>query len=193
MIDPVKIELRYDNNGTWWFPTEEYKHALLLDFATRFGLSTFIETGTCDGHCTRFASQHFKQVYSIELGDFYYNKAVETFKNDKNVTLIHGDSGAQLWELLSRIPDSPTLFYLDAHFSGGQTVKGPYAGMWHDPLEPELKAILDKNLKQCIIVVDDMQDFWHSGLPEKGARVVAGYPDWEQEIKAGMMRIWRKT
>src|SRR5271157_151112 len=95
MEDTVKVELRYDNNGTRWFPTEEYKHGVLLYFAARFNLRTFVETGT--HHCWTLEAvyKQFDQSYSIELGDDYYNAAVEKFKGINNVTLIHGDSGAE--------------------------------------------------------------------------------------------------
>jgi hypothetical protein len=192
MEDFVKPELRYDDSGRMWFATEEYKHSLMLDFAIRFNLSTFIETGTCEGHGVKFARNHFKQVYSIELSDYYYTKATEMFKDDKNVTIIHGDSGVELRKLLAQIPPTPMLFYLDAHFSGGQTVGGSYPGNWCAPLREELTAIFDLDPPQAYIIVDDMQDFWKEGLPEQGIETVSQYPKWEQEIKAGLMRIWRR-
>lgn len=186
MEDNVKVELRYDSDGTRWFPTEEYKHSLLLDFAKRFDLRTFVETGT--HHCWTLEAvyKQFDWSYSIELSDDYYNAAVEKFKGVSKVTLIHGDSAVELKRLVSLLSKTPTLFYLDAHFSGGGTV-----GQNRLPLRAELKAIFESKI-DGIVVVDDCVPWWSWGIPETAAQVVSEYPEWQQEIKHGLMRISKK-
>lgn len=186
MHDNVPVDLRYDNNGTRWFPTEEYKHAILLDFAKTHNLKTFVETGT--HHCWTLSAVHkqFDHSYSIELGDTYYQDAVKLFIGVNNVTLIHGDSAVELKKLVDQLPKSPTLFYLDAHYSGGETV-----GQYNLPLRAELEAIFDSGIP-AFVVIDDCVPYWGDGIPETAAQVVAEHPEWEQEIKHGLMRIWKR-
>ena len=185
MNDNVKPDLRYDNNGTRWFPTEEYKHAILLDFAKTYNLRQFVETGT--HHCWTLDAvyRQFDWSYSIELGDDYYNSAVEKLGHIINVNLIHGDSSVELPRLLKDLNRIPTLFYLDAHFSGGGTV-----GQNQLPLQAELRAIFQSGF-DGIIVIDDCVPYWQDGIPEVAAATVAEYPEWQQEIKHGLMRVWR--
>ena len=163
----------------------EWKHALLLHLAKKFNLRTFVETGTHQCWTLDAVSQHFDRVYSIELGDNYYNAAVEKYKDVKNVTLIHGDSGAELRKLLLGLPKTPTLFYLDAHYSGGETV-----GRNRLPLRNELRAIFDSSIPG-IVVIDDCVPYWEYGIPETAIETVSEYPAWRQEIKHGLMRVWR--
>ena len=188
MEDLVKVELRYSEDGKMWFPTEEYKHALMIDLAKRFGLARFIETGTCEGHGVDFAKDHFSEVYSIELAKHYYQAAVEKFKSARNVSFIQGDSAVQLEKLLNSLPKVPTLFYLDAHFSGGKTV-----GRDHLPLQAELKTILGSKV-EGIVLIDDCVPWWDYGIPEIAEKTVLEYfPNWQFEIKAGMGRVWRQS
>ena len=186
MNDNVAVDLRYDNNGTRWFPTEQYKHAILLDFAKTYNLRTFVETGTHQCWTLEAVYKQFDRSYSIELGDDYYNAAVEKFKGIDNVTLIHGDSAVELKKLLERLPRIPTLFYLDAHFSGGGTV-----GQNQLPLQSELRAIFQSGF-DGIIVIDDCVPYWQDGIPEVAAATVAEYPEWQQEVKYGLMRVWKR-
>ncbi len=185
MEDNLKPDLRYDNNGTRWFPTEEYKHDLLLYFAKTYNLRQFVETGT--HHCWTLdaVSPQFDRAYSIELGDDYYNAALAKYKNVANVRLIHGDSGVELKKLLETLPQIPTLFYLDAHFSGGGTV-----GQNQLPLQAELRSIFSSGL-DGIIVIDDCVPYWQDGIPEVAEATVAEFPEWQQEIKYGLMRVWK--
>lgn len=192
--DLATPEFRYDDGGgfTRWFPTEEYKHSLMLALCSKYNLSTFVETGTCEGHGVNFAKRHFERVYSIELGDYYYNRAVELFKDDINVTLIHGDSGKELRALLPKIGADRTLFYLDAHFSGGLTVKSPnYSGSWAAPLREEMRAIFE-GLVPGVILIDDLQEFWTDGLPEAVIETAKAYPEWQLEIEAGLGLLIKK-
>lgn len=187
MHDDVKVDLRYDEDGTRWFPTEEYKHAILLYFAKQFNLTTFVETGT--HHCWTLEAvyKNFDRSYSIELGKDYYEAAREKFEGIRNVTLIHGDSALELRKLVGQLPKSPTLFYLDAHYSGGGTV-----GRNRLPLRAELEAIFNSGIP-AFIVIDDCVPYWTFGIPETAAKVVAENPEWEQEIKHGLMRVWKKA
>ena len=118
----------------------------------------FIETGTYWGDGAQQAlDAGFETVYSIELGDELYERCVERFKDRPNVHLLKGESYIVLDELLPTI-NEPVTFWLDAHHSGGDTVKGKY----NTPLMYELDAIAKHHIKTHTILIDDLRD-WHIG------------------------------
>jgi hypothetical protein len=68
---------------------------------------------------------HFDKIYSIELSDYLYESARNRFKDVVNVEILHGDSGTLLAGLMGKL-QQPALFWLDAHYSMGETVRpGP--------------------------------------------------------------------
>ena len=98
--------------------------------------------------------RYFRQVYTIELSDDLYHKAVERFKGDAQVEVIHGDSSLELQHLLPSIQE-PALFWLDAHYSRGFTARGDA----YTPIKMELDLILQHPIKNHIILVDDARCF----------------------------------
>jgi hypothetical protein len=91
----------------------------------------------------------FRRIYSIELGDTLHARARARFAAFPHITLLHGDSGELLPGLLSRIAD-PSLFWLDGHFSGGQTAKGRLS----TPIVAEMQAVLAHPINAPVILVD---------------------------------------
>jgi hypothetical protein len=130
-----------------------YKRDLLIDYAERFNLRTFVETGTCGGDTIAHLLQHFDRLYSIELDRELFEAGCRRFFALNKVTLIEGDSAVELPKLLPLITE-PALYWLDAHNSGP-----PTAGE-NNPLMAELDAIT-KQSKEGIVLVDDM-DFGKS-------------------------------
>lgn len=187
MKDTVKLDLRWEDekDGGRWFPTEQYKHDLIRDFAKRLQLKTFIETGLCDGNTVRAIHDSFEKVYSIELSKHYVEKGREEFKNT-NIAIIEGDSGVELANLLQKIPRQPVLFYLDAHYSGGKTSNSSC------PVTRELEAIFRSGFTG-IILIDDMQGYWNDiPAPEAVSNFVDQFPEWAWELKNGLLRVWKK-
>jgi len=174
MMDPEYV--------TWEFEgiqhrqvSPRYKHALLEDYANRFGLKTFIETGTCAGDTLAFMRHlRMEHCYSIELSEYYWGYASRRFEGQKDVTLIHGDSAVELRKLLASFGDSRprVLFWLDAHDSGGLTAAGP------SPLLKELEAIFEAGMTGAVLIDD-----WDAPVecPE----------EWKQEVKEGIVRLTR--
>jgi len=158
--------------------TARYRHALLLDYAERFRLPIFIETGTCEGDTLAALQEKFQHLYSIELSNHYFQRAKIRFAKAGNITLIFGDSPMQLEKLLPRI-HSPVLFWLDAHPAGELTAQGPH------PLLSELKTILDSKVTG-VILADDMNP---GELTEKAMWLVDLYPAWTQEWKDQILRV----
>jgi hypothetical protein len=93
---------------------------LVEELRSRFGLTTFIETGTYEGATTEWAAARFERVVTIELADALHGAAAQRLQRLPNVEAKHGDSRSVLAELVPTL-DGPALFWLDAHWSGGQT------------------------------------------------------------------------
>jgi len=84
----------------------------------------FIETGSYYGQGIQKAIESgFKEIYSIELSDKYYNLCKNKFKDFKHVHIIQGDSCEVLGELIKIINQKIT-FWLDGHWSMEDTAKG---------------------------------------------------------------------
>jgi hypothetical protein len=120
----------------------------------RFPPSTFVETGTYTGEGIQNALACFNTIHSIELNHTFVEKARDRFKNEKRVYVHHGDS-AEVLEQLSNELIGPVLFYLDSHYSGGETAFGKEEDNGC-PLLREL-SVLGKRNANDIVVIDDMR------------------------------------
>jgi hypothetical protein len=135
-------------------PPHLYKQKTVKEYAKAFSITTFIETGTYKGDMIEATKKIFNKIYSIELNMALYKSARQMFSRFKNVTIIRGDSGEVLPELLKTIK-SPCLFWLDAHYSGGVTAKGEL----ETPIMQELQHILNHSIKKHVILIDDARCF----------------------------------
>ena len=75
-------------------------------------------------------------VYSIEPSNKYY-ELEKKLSSKKNVKLFHGTSEDCLGDLLENIDATNISFWLDGHFSAGDT----FEGLNHSPLLHELDLI----------------------------------------------------
>lgn len=123
--------------------TPACKYTLLRETAGRIGARTFVETGTDSGTTIEIFRHLVPQVYSIELDPVSYLNARRRFVNCPEVTLLHGDSGELLPQILPKL-EEPVLFWLDAHTAD-------YEG----PIEKELDTILASGISG-VILIDDM-------------------------------------
>ena len=131
------------------------KRMIIYSYLKQFHLSHFIETGTYLGD-TLADIAHDKSVActSIELSNEYFHKAFQRFRGYPNVMLKWGDSAAVLPECVQSLK-SPALFWLDGHYSGGNTASGKS----DTPVSDELRAILDSPIKTHVILIDDARCF----------------------------------
>lgn len=131
------------------------KHNTVLEFAGRFNVPVFIETGTYLGNMLSAVKHAFPKVYSIELGKDLFEQARRNFAGDKHVTILLGDSGEILGQILDRI-QQPCLFWLDGHFSEGITARSAL----DTPIRAELSHILKHPMaRRHIILIDDARLF----------------------------------
>jgi hypothetical protein len=113
----------------------------------------FIETGTNEGNTIFAMEPYFKTLYTIELSSEYYTKTKSKYHGNK-IQFIFGDSALQLQYIFERLDENSILF-LDGHWSGGNTAKGPK----DCPLIEEITLIAKYCKKECIIIIDDYRLF----------------------------------
>ena len=148
----------------------------------QFNLTTFIETGTHGAGTTLIAAPLFESVHTIELDERLYNLSKDRLSHLSHVVCHRGESGEILRIILPTITGKP-LFWLDAHFCG----EGSAWGKNETPILEELDAIADANMKNCVILIDDMRGF---GTCKDGKvyRCWSNYPT-VQELKEKLLHI----
>ncbi len=148
-------------------PPPLVKQAIVKNYQRRFGTRVFVETGTFAGEMIHAMLGRVDRIFSIELDDAWYARAVTRFGDRPDVTLLHGDSGARLPEVLGQL-NEPALFWLDAHYSGPITARG----LLDSPIVQELDAIAAHPIRGHVVLIDDMRDFnGTGGYPEAAALV----------------------
>lgn len=124
--------------------TEFLKKSLELD--------VFVEGGTYRGETAKKMSDSFRKVYTIEKSDVMHGIAKENLENVSNVTMLKGDTREHLADILDN--NDNILFWLDAHWSGGDT----YGEEDECPLVEELEIIFEYP-KNYVILIDDARLF----------------------------------
>lgn len=131
------------------------KRMVISSYLKRFHLNHFIETGTHLGDTLAdIAYDKSVSCTSIELSDECFHKALQRFRSFPNVILKHGDSAVVLPECVRGL-QAPALFWLDGHYSGGNTAQGEV----DTPVSAELQTILDSPIKTHVILIDDVRCF----------------------------------
>ena len=144
----------WEANGHPAPPPAIVKHRTIRAYTEQFGLRVFIETGTYYGDTVEAVKRLFDSVYSIELSRDLHAGAVKRFRTDRHVHLIWGDSGEQIGTLMNDI-NQPALFWLDGHYSGGETARGES----DTPIFKELTHILTAQDLGHVILIDDAHCF----------------------------------
>lgn len=145
-------------------PYSTLKTKVLREHPNKF----FIETGTAKGEGVLTAIEcGFDEIYTIEANPDVFKKACEKFIDEDSVVLLMGDSGAVLPDILSHGDiDAPATFWLDAHWSEGESDLGP--GIDKCPILRDISAIGEHSIKSHTILIDDMRYFRAGGLPVWG-------------------------
>jgi hypothetical protein len=100
-------------------PSHVYKQGVVAAYARRHDLKVLVETGTYLGDMIYATLGVFEEVRSIELNPKFFEIAKKRFARHPEVTVVHGDSGDVLGEVLSSV-DKPCLFWLDGHYTAGK-------------------------------------------------------------------------
>jgi hypothetical protein len=133
-IDFLKLLKNYDNT-----------------FFTEY--DTFVETGTHYGNTIFAMEPIFKDLHTIEIKKELYEHTKSKYNGNK-INFYLGNSSILLKEVCLKIK-SPTIFFLDGHWSSGNTGKGDK----DVPLYEELSNIINYFPNKGIIIVDDFRLF----------------------------------
>lgn len=167
------------------------KHWVVKRYAARFGTRTLIETGTFQGRMVAASRDSFDSIYSIELDEDLYQAACDHFKMQPHIHLIQGDSGLELARLLADITE-PSLFWLDAHYSGGITARGDQ----DSPIQKELQTILRHPTSDHVVLIDDAHEFVGNGsypsLDELRRMMESHKPEWVLYDKDDVIRMHKR-
>lgn len=148
-------------------------HAFVTPIAQACGIRAFVETGTYLGDTIASMEPHFDTLASIELSPALAAGARSRFEGQAKVEIFEGDSSSGLIEALEGLGDEPAFVWLDAHYSGGVTVKGT----GNTPVMAELSYLVEGRRGRDVILIDDVRNFWP--VPEAGFKkheAIGGYP-----------------
>lgn len=167
------------------------KQEIVKQYAETYHPNILIETGTFRGEMIDACSTLFKQIYSIELSKDLFQEASIRFSGKKHITIIQGDSGLILQEILLKV-DEPCLFWLDGHYSGGFTAMGHK----ETPILQELMSILNHHIDGHVILIDDARCFNgqndYPTIKELKDMVLSHRPDWFFEIDNDVIRAAKR-
>ena len=135
-------------------PPHMAKQRMLREYAKRYGLRVFVESGTYFSDMLEAMKADFDRIYSVELSRDLHEKAITRFQGRNNIELIHGDSSIELERIMAKI-NQPALFWLDGHYSAGVTARGAK----DTPIYEELRHILNASERGHVIIVDDARCF----------------------------------
>ncbi len=152
---------------------------LVLRLKEQFNISCFVESGTCEGETAYWAASKFKHVITMELSESLYEQADERLRILSNVNLIFGDSRIALKEIVPNLKD-PALFWLDAHWSGGET----YGQNDECPILSELE-IINGGKTQHFLLIDDARLFL---CPPPGVHQTNQWPTITEIIEKFMLK-----
>lgn len=115
--------------------------------------TVFVETGTFQGGTTRWASDIFETVHTIERSESIYNLHSPELAQIQGVTPHLGDSREILPRIVEELGTQRAVYWLDGHWSGGET-----AGENDEcPILDELASL--SNRSEDIILIDDARLF----------------------------------
>lgn len=148
---------------------------LLQDDYTQY--NCFIETGTLAGDTIFSLEPYFNKLYTIEFSENYYNNTKNNYSGSK-INFILGDSAIVFESLLSNITDK-CIFFLDGHWSGGNTGHSTK----DCPLVEEITHINNLFTNAAIIIIDDFRLF---GLDKSSGKLGE---DWSKINKEHLLNI----
>jgi hypothetical protein len=134
----------------------------VLSLKNKYDIECLIETGTYIGTTSSWAADNFKEVYSIESVEEYYNTAYSKHIK-KNLYFFLGNSVDILEKIIQKVTNKKCIFYLDAHWGDGKT-----------PTPHELKLIKEMTIKPVIII----HDFYVPGKSHPEGLHNQGHPGW---------------
>lgn len=140
--------------GGYPLPPQSVKLAVIRHSIPNPHPHVFVETGTYYGDTVAAIKDMYSNMISIEVDEALYKKACIRFAADKNVHIMHGDCARELPAILATLHE-PAVFWLDGHYSGGETGKGEV----EDPILISLNQIAAHPIRDHVIFIDDARTF----------------------------------
>lgn len=130
------------------------KRAVIKGYLKDHGCEVMVETGTYQGDTPWHFRNCCKEIYTIEVDRKLAELARRRFRRFPSIRVLEGDSGKVLEDVCPTLT-SPTLFWLDAHYSGGITGFGET----DCPILAELSAVVRFTRVDYCILIDDARCF----------------------------------
>jgi hypothetical protein len=161
------------------WPEQDYKAGMLRRLQKRYGHKFLFETGTYHGDTANRLRGEFEHIYTVEVHPPLYAQAKQRLANFSNITCLLGSGHEAIRDLVPTLK-SPTLFWLDSHYSGAGT------GMSDEPMPllRELGELAKVYLRGGghTVVIDDISSYsmanGNSYLSEILAKLEAIDPSW---------------
>jgi hypothetical protein len=166
--------------------------------------SIAFETGTFLGKGTRFLAENFPRVITIELSEELHRDAKASFTEISHIECHHGNSAQVLARILPTFTPETAFFFLDAHWSGDQSVdwansrwKGfrrdtAHLGASRTPSGPEQCPLLDELSViardwqgEAYILIDDTRNIPAEGAGKKDFAFIG--EDWSHLTKQAVL------
>lgn len=167
-------------------PPHIYKQMVVSEYSKKFKINILYESGTFKGDMVYGMKNRFKKIVSVELSDFYFQLAKKRFKNNKHINIIKGDSKKEIKKFLKSLKKA-SVFWLDGHYSGGETAKSKV----NTPIVNELESILNHNIKTHVILIDDARHFnGEDDYPKiDGLKKILKDSNYSMKVKDDIIRI----
>lgn len=150
----ASLLLRHRLRGSPVPPPHDIKLYWLRQMQRRFAATVLVETGTYYGTTVAALLDTFDQVYTIELGEMFWQKAQNRFAAYPHVHVLQGNSGEVLPAVIAGITER-CIFWLDGHYSGAETARADK----DTPILEELAAIRRHVRNDHVILIDDARCF----------------------------------
>ena len=156
-----------------------------------FDVSVMVETGTYLGDTPDALRNHFNRIFSIELDPTLHRWASWRLRKHSHIHVLLGDSSTILGSILAELEEA-ALFWLDAHYSQGQTTRGEL----NTPIMRELELICGSPIEH-VVLIDDARSF--TGLDDYPSldqvRDLVGQirPTWEVHVADDIIRLHSRT
>jgi hypothetical protein len=170
------------------------KRETVARYGRKYRCNVLIETGTYLGEMIEYQARNFSKIYSIEIADRLYSFSSKRLKKYENIRVEKGDSSIALKRVVRQLSaNDKVLFWLDGHYSGGNTG----CGERECPIFDELAAILSERDNKDIILIDDARCFDGTGdyptLEEVRSFITDKAEGSEMEVNEDIIRIVLKS
>ena len=130
-----------------------------LEIKKKYKIKNIIETGTYHGATTKWFSENFNLVHTVECNSTYFEQAKNNLSGISNISMSLDDSPKFLEKTINTIDDKSTIIFLDAHW-------------YTNPVLAELDAIKNSGKKPILAIHDfmvpDHPEFGYDVYPDQG-------------------------